>query len=375
MKSRDLMASVALLVILLVLILVPWSGWLADLVNTVRRPVVSTREADDITAGYYEDLLNAGAARGAAPIGLVRSTAAERSQAPADWPRLQETDGVIWDDESYLRFVLAPNSGLMLKGAPLDVNADGFRDRPYERVRNGEQRRIALVGSSITMGEGVPVDVTYENIVEDALAEQGHDVAILNLAVSGYRGTQLLDVVQESVSQVDPDGLLLILNDLTVNPKWARHIIYLLIEGRDLKYPYLRQLKERAGIIDGMSYEEIQSRLEPFKTEVNEWWITEAVTAAKSQGIPVAILVVPQPATVHPLRKRVKALHSLLGALDVPIISLYHAYDSVRDQSTLWLEPWDRHPNAKGHALLADAVIQAAEQRADFRAVLLGEQK
>ena len=369
----DQRASLLTIGLLILLGVVTLPGGIGELIARLHAPAMSTREADAVTAGYYEDLLDATAVRGSTPTGLVRSMAT-RVDPPADWPRLHETDGVIWDDDSYQRFTLRPGSVLDYKGAPLDVNSDGYRDRPFTARVEGGPRRIAIVGSSITMGSGVPVEKTYENLLEDSLVADGHAIEILNLAVAGYRGTQLLDVVLESLEPMDVDAVLLVINDLTVNPRAMLHVARLLAEGRDPKYPFLADLVERAGVVPGMNEEAILERLAPFNDEVNAWWIGSVAAWARERDMPLALLIVPQPGTVEPLRRRVAGLHPIFEGLDVPVISLYRSYDLVRDQSDLWLRPWDRHPTIEGHELLHQALYGAIRKRSDLQDVLFGQE-
>ena len=375
MNRRDLIASVGSITVMVLLGLAPATGWYGSFLARLHVPSMNTHEADAVTAGYYEDLLDATAVRGSTPTGLTASMSASRARPPADWPRLHETEGVVWDPDSYQRFTLRPGSTLDYKGAPLDVNADGYRDRAFSPIEEGGPRRVAIIGASVTMGSGVPVDSTFENLLEDALRERGHDIELLNLAVAGYRGTQLVDMVLEATRPVGADAILLVVNDLTVNPRAMLHLARLLSEGRDPKYPFLAGIAERAGVVEGMSEEEMLDRLQPYNDEVNEWWLTTAVHHAREQGMPIALLVVPQPGTVEPLRKRVKPLHALFASLDVPVISLYRSYDVVRDQSTLWLRPWDRHPTVEGHELLHRALLGAVEKRADLQEVLFGREQ
>lgn len=372
MMRRDLIISIVSIIILLVLGILQLPGEVGEFITRVQRPVTSTREADEITAGYYEDLLDATAVRGATPTGLVGTVSSARSEVPDNWPRLHDTEGVVWDVDPYQRFLLRPGSQLSYKGAELDINALGYRDRPFDVDPEAGTRRIVLVGSSIAMGSGVPVDQTFENLFEDRLKADGYRIEILNLAVAGYRGTQLVDVMLEQVPGLQPDAVLLVLNDLTVNPKWSRHLERLMVENRDLKYPFLNDLVERAGVTPDMDAAEMSRRLAPFQDEVNAWWLSRSVDAAQEIGVPIAILVLPQPATVEPFRKRVKRLHGLLTELNVPVISLYGAYDDAYDQTALWLRPWDRHPNSDGHTLIHKALEDAMIQRRDLRDVILG---
>lgn len=370
---RDLRASLLTIGLLLLLGLFTVPGWVGEFITRLHVPAMSSREADAVTAGYYEDLLDAAVVRGSTPTGLVRLMT-KHADPPADWPRLHDTEGVVWDDDSYQRFTLSPGSMFSYKGAPLEVNADGYRDRPFLPRTEDGPRRIAIVGSSITMGSGVPVDMTYENMLEDSLRAEGHDIEIINLAVAGYRGTQLLDVVLESLEPLDVEAVLLVINDLTVNPRAMLHVARLLSEGRDPKYAFLADVADRAGVVSGMEEEAILERLAPFNDEVNEWWITTAVQWARDHQVPIALLIVPQPATVEPLRKRVKGLQPIFETLDVPIVSLYRSYDLVRDQSSLWIRPWDRHPTNEGHELLHQALLSAIRKRADVQGVLFGQE-
>ena len=182
-------------------------------------------------------------------------------------------------------------------------------------------------------------------------------------------------MVIEEARPVGADAILLVINDLTVNPRAMLHVARLLSEGRDPRYPFLAEIAERAGVVEGMSEDEMLEILQPYNDEVNEWWLTTAVNWARDEGLPMALLVVPQPGTVEPLRKRVKPLHPLFGSLDVPVVSLYRSYDVVRDQSTLWLRPWDRHPTIEGHRLLHRALLGAVDKRADLQEVLFGQEQ
>ena len=36
------------------------------------------------------------------------------------------------------------------------------------------------------------------------------------------------------------------------------------------------------------------------------------------------------------------------------VIDMVHVYDHLENRSEVWLAEWDRHPNVKGHELIAD---------------------
>ena len=104
------------------------------------------RMFDAHTAGYYEDLIDAGQRQGKR-LPWENVNRVTRTSPPDDWPKLHDTDGVLWD-EPFQRFRLRPGSNMEYKGVPLGVNALGIRDRPYTLEKPEGVRRVVLVGSS-----------------------------------------------------------------------------------------------------------------------------------------------------------------------------------------------------------------------------------
>ena len=68
--------------------------------------------------------------------------------------------------------------------------------------------------------------------------------------MAGYRFDQLVDVVRNRVSEFAPDAVVVVINDLALNPNWSRHLAWLIEERRDLRYDGLQTIVDRAGIDD-----------------------------------------------------------------------------------------------------------------------------
>ena len=45
--------------------------------------------------------------------------------------------------------------------------------------------------------------------------------------------------------------------------------------------------------------------------------------------------------------------------LKIPLFDVRDTYKDVSDLEGLWIAPWDRHPNASGHELLAARVYRS----------------
>ena len=338
--------------------------------NAARGDVARARAEDRRTAGYYEDLLDAGR-----DLGAASWTAGNSDPVPEDWLKLHETDGVLWD-EPFQRFRLRPGSDLDYKGAPLAVNDLGLRDRATTIEKPDGVRRVAIVGSSILMGSGVPVETTFENLVEDAIAlgalgDRGA-IELLNFGVAGYRFDQLVDVVRHRIGEFDPDAVVVVINDLALNPNWSRHVAWLVEENRDLRHEGLRTLVERAGIDDADSPAAISVKLEPFRDDLLAWGLDEIADWQRTTGVPVILMAVSQPAVTDRVQARLDEVRPVLDRSGLPMISLLAAYDGHPSPESLWLRPYDRHPTAEGHRLLADAWVEQWRRHPDLADLILG---
>ena len=93
---------------------------------------------------------------------------ASRNDAPPEWAELPVSR------TADLRSVeLVPGFEGRFKGAPFRTNRWGMRDREYTREKPPGTFRIAVLGSSVTMGSGVGDGETFESLAERALNERG----------------------------------------------------------------------------------------------------------------------------------------------------------------------------------------------------------
>lgn len=66
------------------------------------------------------------------------------------------------------------------------INADGFRDRPREKVPPRGTWRAVVLGDSVAFGYGVEQEATFPARLERLLSRAGAPAEVLNLAVNGY---------------------------------------------------------------------------------------------------------------------------------------------------------------------------------------------
>jgi lysophospholipase L1-like esterase len=122
---------------------------------------------------------------------------------------------------------LTPNAKITIahhylsnRSVEISTNSLGFRAPELSRKRP-EERRILVLGDSITLGDYVNADETYPSRLEDHLKRRGESVQVVNAGIGSADIRNEYKILTESGFKVEPDMVLvgLYLNDgeLSVN--------------------------------------------------------------------------------------------------------------------------------------------------------------
>lgn len=117
--------------------------------------------------------------------------------APSDVPGVQYTLQPGFDGSAF--------------GAPVHVNALGFRGAAWARTKEPGALRVALIGDSHVFGFGLPYAATMGEQMARALARRlGRPVEALNFGINGYNGAQELAVLQAVALAYHPDVVVIV---------------------------------------------------------------------------------------------------------------------------------------------------------------------
>jgi hypothetical protein len=328
---------------------------------------LNARDAALQHRGYYEQL------EVRERIGGPSDPAALR---PPDWRDVGSL-GVIRETMTPETRELVPSMSVDWNGHIFSTNAFGMRDAPYEVNKPAGVLRIALLGPSHVMGNGVGDGETFESIVEARLNAEvgvgGRRVEILNFAVDGFSVPQQLESLEARVLAFAPD-VVIATHYQQSRTMTARYLVKLQTRGIEPSDPALRQAVADAGLMEPMA----AGLPVPFVT---------LRAAARGAGIPArmptaevegrAYLAAAGVLRVSLLRfgevtRAAGAVPILLvlddvldgvdrGLIDepgiqqagVPVIDLLDVYPAA-DRDRLRVAPWDNHPNTEGHRLIAE---------------------
>jgi hypothetical protein len=331
-------------------------GQAQELISDLTTNRLSDREAALLQRGYYEDL-----------IGVNRFNSQLwdiYSKRPSDWPTLTETEAARQTGDNLI-VELVPSTSIYFHGEKLSTNRWGMRDQDYEKIPAPGTYRIALTGPSFVMGYGVADDQGFEPLLEDRLNRENTGspytkYEILNFAVPGYSAIQDLMALEQKALQFQPNAFFFM-----AHQREEQAVVLYLADrisvGADLPYPDLMELARQAGAKPEATKVETERLLQPIATEILSWTYRRIVEVSRSHGIqPVWIFM---PTLEDPLRQEeISHLKQVAEESGFIVLDLSDAYDN-QDLESLVVAYWDKHPNAKGHQLIAEDLYRKLREK------------
>lgn len=333
----------------------------AEPLREMRVTELSRRDTQQLERGYYENLV--GVSRFNAELWEVYSR-----QSQSDWRRLDEL-GVERRIDDPIHADLRPNQGVVFHGASLRTNRWGMRDQDYEKAKAPGTFRIAMLGPSHAMGSGVADDETFESLLEARLnRERAGNPApryeILNFAVEGFGLTQQrLLLERPRVWEFAPDEILLVAHPVEYF-FMARYIVQEFERREAPEDSAMRELARQAGATRGMTEEEVQRRIKPFADPVIDREMELIAGLCQQHRVRCVFSLVPTPTWAN---TRAAGPPMVAAARDhgFALLSIDKVF-AGGDARQLTVAPWDYHPNAKAHAMIADRLFQAISSQPEL---------
>lgn len=250
--------------------------------------------------------------------------------------------------------LLQPNKRIVFKGHSITTNSYGLRDKDYPLIKPSGTWRIVMVGGSYEAGAGVGDDEMFEHMVEDSLNSYykgDPGIELINFSMGSFTSVPQMEMFRVKALQFHPDELFVFYHTNEMR-RASRFFARYITNGVDLRYDYLKQIKERAGIKQSMSIEEIVARLNPFMPDITEWCWREMATVCRANNIKPIWLFLPTTGDklgeneLEDFMTRAKQA----GFETYTLGDVFKGYEPAR----IAVSEEDSHPNALGHRLIAN---------------------
>jgi hypothetical protein len=276
------------------------------------------------------------------------------------------------DPKGEVSHVHRPSSSAHLMGVEISLNSLGNRGPELSNPRDPHRKRVLVLGSSITMGWGVPFEKTFAAVTEQQLNTKkpfgpATSFEFVNAGIGNYNNYFQYKLFQHQYPVVKPDLVVVHYFISDVQPRTM---------GRDsfiLKHSYLAafcfdrwsQVKQK---FSGQ-YKDLFTFYHDLYADDSEPWkqtqkqLVEMRDTAAKDGVPFVVMVIPDihdlsPGT--PYKALYEKMETTFKGLGLPTVNAFDTFqhDFGSDISKLWVQSDDPHPNALGHALMADILYR-----------------
>jgi lysophospholipase L1-like esterase len=270
--------------------------------------------------------------------------------------------------------LMTPNTRGIFKGVLYRTNGDGFRGREYTKKRPAGMFRTVLIGDSFTMGSGVAENETYAMRLESLLDKEykARDHEVLNLGIGGFNLHDSVVRLRKIGLKYDPN---LIIYGWTANdiegPSYRRtkddwsevpppvFRLWRMLRDRwttvrEAFYPvpgsYMHELNE--------NYFDNPDAWSDFLTDLGRF-----ARVSRTRGVCGVVFlhtILNELSWRHPFSRHYAAVAAAAEERELFVVPSFPDYRGRRE-SELWVHPSDPHPNARGHRILADALLRGLQ--------------
>ena len=270
------------------------------------------------------------------------------------------------DPQKKVSHIHVANASAKLMGVEVALNSLGNRGAEPKPPGTKKLKRILTLGSSVTMGWGVPETEIFTSILEDKLnrrepIESGWKYEVNNAGVGNYNSEFQYELFKRQFSQLKPDYVVLqyFISDAERRPKEKNNWIYKKSDLAVLLYDRISSLlfhffEKNPASFYGRLYEENSA----------DWLATQKIVDAMAKecatrSVPFWVMIIPD---LHDLRENgpyAKIYDTIELTFDknhIQTLNMFpiFAMEFANREQDLWVQSDDAHPNAKGHQLMAE---------------------
>jgi len=269
-------------------------------------------------------------------------------------------------------YALNPNANGLSANNPYSINSLGFRDYEYALEKPEGVFRIIAIGDSYTFGKGIALEYTYPKLLEKKLRGLGKRIEVLNFGVYGYNTVQEYWMIKEKAILFHPDMIIILytLNDpapaITLKESKQNKFKLFLTE-----HIYTYRLVAKAYSIYKLNDSERIDRYDyMLHNESFEGWKNTVVAfrqisdLSKENNITTLMFIQPELYSLdnYPfvdLHYQVKHSAEVEGLHTFDLLP----YFKGKNEKSLWINRFeDRHPNEKGHEIIASGIFDILKE-------------
>ena len=274
------------------------------------------------------------------------------------------------DPRGIVSHVHRPSQRATLMGVEVALNSLGDRGPELAEPKPAGSERVLVLGSSVTMGWGVPFDAVFTSVAERRLNTEKPfgprgPFEFVNAGIGNYSTVFQHALFAEQFPRVRPDAVVLNYFISDVQPRGM---------GRD--NPLLAHSSLAAWIFDRFSQWQFARQgkdlftfyAELYADSSGAWRDTQQTIramrdACNASRVPFIVMIIPDIHDLSPGTPYRALYEQMERAFRASGLNVFNTFDAFQrhfgsDVTALWIQADDPHPNAAGHALMADQLVE-----------------
>jgi hypothetical protein len=129
-------------------------------------------------------------------------------------------------------------------------------------------------------------------------------------------------------------------------------------KGLRVPYDFVARAVEQAGVTPGLNRSVAEQRLARFAPGLVRSYYQRLFDESIAHGAKPIVVFIPIPEDQSDVQAGIAEQAETARSIGLPVIDITSAYDTLAHRSEIWARGYDHHPNARGQAMLADALYK-----------------
>ena len=263
-----------------------------------------------------------------------------------------------------IQYELKPNlRAVRYKTVHVTTNSAGWRDREYTVEKPPGTFRVAVIGDSFTMADGIEIEDVYHSLLEERLNAQGgaRRYEFINFGVAGYQLPQYVAVMAKRALAYHPDLILVgfSTNDFVWFEEKAKVLFNKPYEVKPLEHPFFqfhfgRWVRTRIAALRAGPDRQGELPLAPiFRIHVDQQ-LDAMGDIHRRTRIPICVAFLNYYSAG--LREVIAAVRAAAARNDLAFVDVSAAFPPAQSKR-YFIYRDDGHPNVDGHRAFADVLF------------------
>ncbi len=260
-----------------------------------------------------------------------------------------------------------PNSSANLMGVDISFNSRGNRSAELHNPKAPNEKRIHFLGTSLTLGWGVPANEVFTAVVEKSLnmelgpKTRSRYIAI-NAGIASYNTALVIKRFKKNVGYTNPSVVVLqhYIKDAEADPVGGNSVILKYSMLTAILYPTLKSILSISKVSLADYYVGLYDEGQPSWMRAQSA-IRELKAICDKRGIPLVAVLIPE---VHdlsingpypPIYKKIQKTFRKMGIDTINTFPSIHAAFGSQP-SKAWVARDDPHPSSPVHKIIGNEI-------------------